>query len=459
MYDNNLRASWYGVVEDVNDPQRAGRVRVRRLDQTPNRQELPTGSLPWSISSINIVFDKSTLQLNDFVYGNYFDNTGTLNIQGKYSGETSLPANSGVVETKNNYYKKVWQYFPIAMQELYRTGVPQNLDWRKLREDLHRDTVQLVAFQKAVQRASEELDESETNKSSRRQFIRNVLNNYSSHQFTDEQVKIMLARDRNPGWGTSLSVTEGLLDASAPYGTIQSATQLLGCGAIADLPLASTAKSMSSGGNLDSGNGNYNNNPAYKGSTIELADKNRVHVCSISQSTKQAIYEFVLLVRQAISAIREKLEAYFASESTSPLIQTIRNKIRKFARELKRILKFVKVIKKLITAIQELIRLAAEILKWLISLPAIIASIVAQCASELISELKSAIAGGIVSGVVSDTQPPSIIDRVSDSFQNVQDQFDITANATQDFFNGISSPSVEEDIINANNLNTSTSRP
>jgi hypothetical protein len=278
MYDNKLNTSWYGVVEDVNDPLRAGRVRVRRLDQTPNRQELPTGSLPWSISSINIVFDKSSLQLNDFVYGNYFDNTGTLNIQGKYSGETSLPANSGVVNTKNNYYKKVWQYFPVAMQELYRTGVPQNLDWRKLREDLHRDTIQLVAFQKAVQRASEELDESENDKNSRRQFIKNVLNDYSSYKFSDEQIKIMLARDRTPGWGTALSVTEGLLDASAPYGTIQSATQLFGSGAIANLPLASSSKSMSSAGNLDSGNGNYNNNPAYKGSTIEQADKNRVHV-------------------------------------------------------------------------------------------------------------------------------------------------------------------------------------
>jgi hypothetical protein len=175
-----------------------------------------------------------------------------------------------------------------------------------------------------------------------------------------------------------------------------------------------------------------------------------VHVCSISQSTKQAIYEFVLLVRQAVAAIRDKLEAAFASESASPLLQTIRNKIRKFARELKRILKLVKIIKKLVTAIQELIKLAAEILKWILSLPAILASIVAQCASELISELKSAIAGGIVSGVVSDTQPPTIIDRFSDSFQNVQDQFDVTANATQDFFNGISSPEVESDILSQN---------
>jgi hypothetical protein len=99
-----------------------------------------------------------------------------------------------------------------------------------------------------------------------------------------------------------------------------------------------------------------------------------------------------------------------------------------------------------------LIRLAAEILKWLLSLPAIIASIVAQCASELVSELKAAIASGIVSGVVSDTQPPSIIDRFSDSFQNVQDQFDATANATQDFFNEISSPETEQDLIDNSDL-------
>lgn len=454
MYDNKLNTFWYGVVEDINDPLAAGRVRVRRLDQTPNRQELPTGSLPWSVNSIGVVFENSALQVNDFVYGNYFDNTGTLNVQGKYPGEISLPANSGVINTTNNYYKKVWQHFPVAMQELYNTGVPRDLDWRKLREDLHRDTVTLIAFEKAVQKASEEIDLPEDRKKSRRDFIKNVLNNYSSYQFNDTQVKIILSRNENPGWGITHSIADGILAPAAPYGTITSASQLFGSGAISNLPLASSAKSMSSGSNLDRGNGNYNNNTAYKGSTIELADKNRVHVCSISQSTKQAIYEFVLLVRQAIATIRETLEAYFASESTSPLIQTIRNKIRKFAKELKRILKFVKIIKKLVTAIQELIKLAAEILKWILSLPAILASIVAQCAAELIAELKSAIAGGIVSGIVSDTQPPTIVDRLSDSLQNVQDQFEATANATQDFFNEVSSPSVEEGITNTNNQTT-----
>ncbi len=458
-HDNKLNTFWYGVVEDINDPLASGRVRVRRLDQTPNRQELPTCALPWSVNSLRVVFENSSLQINDFVYGNLFDDIGTLNVQGKYPGEISLPANSGAINTTNNYYKKVWQHFPVAMQELYKTGVPKNLDWKKLREDLHRDTTKLIAFEEAVRKASEEIDLPEDRRKARRDFIKNVINDYSSYKFNDAQVKILLSKNETPGWGTTDCIVDGLIKPAAPDGTMLCASQFFGCGAIANKPLASDAKSMSNGSNLDRGNGNPNNNTAYKGSTIEQADKNRVHVCSISQSTKQAIYEFVLLVRQAISAIREKLEAYFASESTSPLIQTIRNKIRKFASELKRILKFVKVIKKLITAIQELIKLAAELLKWLLSLPAIIASIVAQCAAELISELKSAIAGGIVSGVVSDTQPPTIIDRFSDSFQNVQNQFEITANATQDFFNNISLPSVEKDIINANNLDTSTTRP
>jgi hypothetical protein len=453
-YDRNLNTVWYGVVEDNKDPTLQGRVRVRRLDQTHNRQALPTAALPWSVNST--AFENCSLQLNDFVYGSYLDNTGTLNVQGKYTGELSLPANDTPINAVNNYYKKIWQHYPIAMEELYKTGVPRDLNWLKLREDLHRNPVGLSLFEKELRKVYEEYYSPDDKKKSRYDYIKNFLNNYSLYKFNDIQIKILLSRNENDGWGVTLSIADALIEPMAPYGTIISASQFHGCGAIS--PLASRAKSTS-GSDLNRGNGIPNNNSCYVGSTIEQADKNRVHVCSISQSTKQAIYEFVLLVRQAVAAIREKLEAYFASESTSPLIQTIRNKIRKFASELKRILKFVKVIKKLITAIQELIKLAAELLKWLLSLPAIIASIVAQCAAELISELKSAIAGGIVSGVVSDTQPPTIIDRFSDSFQNVQDQFDITANATQDFFNNISLPSVEEDIINANNLDTSTTRP
>ena len=54
MYDNNFLGKnnfiWFnGVVEDRNDPQKLGRLRVRCVGiHTDNKEELPTADLPWS---------------------------------------------------------------------------------------------------------------------------------------------------------------------------------------------------------------------------------------------------------------------------------------------------------------------------------------------------------------------------------------------------------------------------
>ena len=54
MYDNNFLGKnnfiWFnGVVEDRQDPQKLGRLRVRCVGiHTDNKDELPTSDLPWS---------------------------------------------------------------------------------------------------------------------------------------------------------------------------------------------------------------------------------------------------------------------------------------------------------------------------------------------------------------------------------------------------------------------------
>ena len=54
MYDNNYLGKnnfvWFnGVVEDRNDPQKLGRLRVRCVGiHTDNTDDLPTADLPWS---------------------------------------------------------------------------------------------------------------------------------------------------------------------------------------------------------------------------------------------------------------------------------------------------------------------------------------------------------------------------------------------------------------------------
>lgn len=68
---------WVGVVEDRQDPKKAGRCRVRIIGaHTENKSDLPTDKLPWAqpILSPN---DSSSIQLKegDFVVGFYFDGT------------------------------------------------------------------------------------------------------------------------------------------------------------------------------------------------------------------------------------------------------------------------------------------------------------------------------------------------------------------------------------------------
>ena len=41
---------WQGVVEDVHDPMKIGRVRVRVVGyHNPNKEDLPTNDLPWAL--------------------------------------------------------------------------------------------------------------------------------------------------------------------------------------------------------------------------------------------------------------------------------------------------------------------------------------------------------------------------------------------------------------------------
>lgn len=67
---------WYGVVEDTNDPLKAGRVRIRIFGwHTDNLQELPTKDLPWAQPGLSPSNSKtfSPPRLGDYVMGFFSD--------------------------------------------------------------------------------------------------------------------------------------------------------------------------------------------------------------------------------------------------------------------------------------------------------------------------------------------------------------------------------------------------
>jgi len=66
---------WVGVVEDRQDPKKAGRCRVRIVGaHTPNKSDLPTNELPWAQPMLALN-DTASPQLKegDYVVGFYFD--------------------------------------------------------------------------------------------------------------------------------------------------------------------------------------------------------------------------------------------------------------------------------------------------------------------------------------------------------------------------------------------------
>lgn len=83
--------TWVGVVEDIFDPLKLGRVRVRAIGfYNPDRVKMPTATLPWAtvIKSTTGAVGTSRLQIGDWVTGFFLDGLEGQRptVLGKYDG-------------------------------------------------------------------------------------------------------------------------------------------------------------------------------------------------------------------------------------------------------------------------------------------------------------------------------------------------------------------------------------
>jgi prefoldin subunit 5 len=87
---------WYGVVEDVNDPAKLGRAKVRIFGHhTDNLVELPTKDLPWAaaVNPVNNSKSFSAPRLGDYVMGFFSDGTSSQSpiMMGVFPGLEATP--------------------------------------------------------------------------------------------------------------------------------------------------------------------------------------------------------------------------------------------------------------------------------------------------------------------------------------------------------------------------------
>lgn len=116
---------WHGVVEDILDPLKLGRVRVRIIGwHNLNKVRMPHWTLPWAsvVKSTTGAIQSPNLQFGDWVTGFFLDGTNAQKpiVMGKYDGITIPKAGelSGVTPiTEVNSYLTHGSGYPIELTE------------------------------------------------------------------------------------------------------------------------------------------------------------------------------------------------------------------------------------------------------------------------------------------------------------------------------------------------------
>ncbi|NBP55077.1 hypothetical protein EBU71_00800 [bacterium] len=116
---------WYGVVEDVNDPAKLGRAKVRIFGHhTDNLVELPTKNLPWAaaVNPVNNSKSFSAPRLGDYVMGFFSDGASSQApvMMGVFPGLEASPDKSKGFSPQSNLKPAT----PPKGQVQYEAGKP-----------------------------------------------------------------------------------------------------------------------------------------------------------------------------------------------------------------------------------------------------------------------------------------------------------------------------------------------
>jgi hypothetical protein len=128
-----------------------------------------------------------------------------------------------------------------------------------------------------------------------------------------------------------------------------------------------------------------------RGTAVDIANKNRVHVCDISQSMRRAAsaarLAFSVLMQGIRAGIRAILKALgFSPESESARFIEIAKKVLRGIKWLQSIIDDIKDAAAVLVYYAKIVR---AMIDWILSLPKALANFLAECLSELLASLGS----------------------------------------------------------------------
>ena len=124
----------------------------------------------------------------------------------------------------------------------------------------------------------------------------------------------------------------------------------------------------------------------------EFAALSRDHACDISKKIKAKQSLKTGLIAEAIAAIREGIEALLKGESVSTIVTWAASELRGLVKRLKELKRFIEKIQNMVDAIGYYVKFAAEMVQWIMSLPAQLITLMKDCLTDFLKGIGSLLA-------------------------------------------------------------------
>lgn len=123
-----------------------------------------------------------------------------------------------------------------------------------------------------------------------------------------------------------------------------------------------------------------------------FAALSRDHACDISKKIKAKQSLKTGLIAEAITAIREGIEALLKGKAMSTVVSWAAAEMRWLVSKLKELKRFIEKIQNMVDAIGYYVKFAAEMVQWIMSLPAQLITLMKDCLTDFAKGLGSLLA-------------------------------------------------------------------
>ena len=159
---------------------------------------------------------------------------------------------------------------------------------------------------------------------------------------------------------------------------------------------------------------------------IDKSNKDKEHICDLSYETRMKILMKRESVLRAVTWLRDQIIAQFSIDKESATAQWVKAVVKQLTAMLKATQKFLKFVNTIVLEIAKLIAQIKQLIKWILSLPAILLALLQDCLTHFYNSIASSFStslniGGVGGTDVSFAEVSELVTQAQSTLQTAAD--------------------------------------